>query len=97
MIECFLDIEYESCEILDIPKIKGGKFSMSFNETCVIVPWVKKAKQNCVVSYHCFDNATDPIPSSVQCLQGTWNYEFMDIDPECKGIITLFIISIYYY
>jgi hypothetical protein len=91
MILYFLDIYHDSCETSEIPRIKGGIFSMPLNDSCLVLPWAEKAKRNCVVSYHCLDIATNPIPKTAQCLKGAWNYS--GPYPECKGrhILILFV------
>ena len=58
---------------------------MPFNATCILMPYAKKAKENCVVSYHCLDNARFPYPGNVKCVLGAWDYD--GTDPECKGAI----------
>ena len=83
-------MEHDSCEILKVPKIKGGKYFVPFNETCMLMPWVEKAKQNCIISYHCFDNATYPDPKNVKCVRGDWDYK--GPGPECKGMI-IYVIN----
>ena len=64
---------------------------MPFNGSCMAIPWVKKAKQYCVVSYQCFNKAAYPDPGNLKCVSGSWDYN--GTDPECKGTIIYDLIT----
>ena len=57
------------------------------------IPWREKVKSNCIVSYHCLDIETKPIPKMVKCLNGAWNYS--GLNPECKGnLVYLYLMLV---